>query len=69
MRVWQQLGPGAKWRRKPKLDAKQIRHIKALLRDPNTSVAELAKRLWRVTDDGYKHCGVVPPKKLIEERP
>jgi DNA invertase Pin-like site-specific DNA recombinase len=28
---------------KPKLDAKQIRHIKALLRDPNTCVAELAR--------------------------
>src|SRR5690606_40471259 len=27
--------------RKPKLDAKQIRQIKVLLRDPNTSVAEV----------------------------
>ncbi len=40
--------------RKPKLDAKQIRHIKALLRDPKTCVAELAR--------DYKHCGVVQPR-------
>lgn len=49
--------------RKPKLDAKQIRQIKALLRDPETSVAELAReyRVSRTTI--YKHCGVVPPSK------
>lgn len=46
--------------RKPKLDAKQIRHIKALLSDPKTSVTELA---WdygvsRTTIYIYKHCGV-----------
>lgn len=55
--------------RKPKLDAKQIRHIKALLRDPNTSVAELARDYGVSRTTIYKHCGVVPPKKLIEERP
>ena len=55
--------------RKPKLDAKQIRHIKALLRDPNTSVAELARDYGVSRTTIYKHCGVVQPKKLIEERP
>lgn len=53
--------------RKPKLDAKQIRHIKTLLRDPNTSVAELAKDYGVSRTTIYKHCGVVPPNKLIEE--
>ena len=53
--------------RKPKLDAKQIRHIKTLLRDPNTRVAELAKDYGVSRTTIYKHCGVVPPNKLIEE--
>ncbi len=53
--------------RKPKLDAKQIRHIKTLLSDPNTSVAELAKDYGVSRTTIYKHCGVVPPNKLIEE--
>lgn len=53
--------------RKPKLDAKQIRHIKTLLSDPNTSVAELAKDYGVSRTTIYKHCGVVPPNKLIEK--
>lgn len=47
--------------RKPKLDAKQIRRIKALLRDPKTSVAELARDYGVSRTTIYKHCGVVPP--------
>jgi len=47
--------------RKPKLDAKQIRHIKTLLRDPNTSVAELARDYGVSRTTIYKHCGVVQP--------
>ncbi|WP_279607197.1 recombinase family protein [Burkholderia gladioli] len=48
--------------RKPKLDAKQIRQIKTLLRDPKTSVAELARDYGVSRTTIYKHCGVVPPK-------
>ncbi|HFH3729394.1 TPA: helix-turn-helix domain-containing protein [Pseudomonas aeruginosa] len=44
-----------------------MRHIKTLLRDPNTSVAELAKDYGVSRTTIYKHCGVVPPNKLIEE--
>lgn len=47
--------------RKPKLDAKQIRTIKALLCDPKTSVAELARDYGVSRTTIYKHCGVVPP--------
>ena len=52
--------------RKPKLDAKQIRQIKTLLRDRNTSVTELAKDYGVSRTTIYKHCGVVSPSELIE---
>lgn len=45
--------------RKPKLDAKQIRHLKTLLRDPNTCVAELAQDYGVSRTTIYKHCSVV----------
>lgn len=48
--------------RKPKLDAKQIHQIKALLRDPNTSVAEVARDYGVSRTTIYKHCGVVQPR-------
>ncbi len=44
--------------KKPKLDAKQIRHIKALLSDPKTSVTELAREYGVSRTTIYKHCGV-----------
>jgi len=47
--------------RKPKLDDKQICHIKVLLRDPNTCVAELARDYGVSRTTIYKHCGVVQP--------
>lgn len=47
--------------RKPKLDAKQIRQIKTLLRDPNTSVTEVARDYGVSRTTIYKHCGVVQP--------
>ena len=53
--------------RKPKLDAKQIRHIKTLLSDPNISVSELAKDYGVSRTTIYKHCGVVPPNNVIEQ--
>lgn len=52
--------------RKPKLDAKQIRQIKVLLRDPNTSVAEVARDYGVSRTTIYKYCGVVLPSELIE---
>lgn len=51
--------------RKPKLDAKQIRHIKVLLRDPNTSVADVARDYGVSRTTIYKHCGVVPPRATV----
>lgn len=48
--------------RKPKLDARQIRQIKALLRDPNNSVAEVARDYGVSRTTIYKHCGVVQPR-------
>lgn len=47
--------------RKPKLNAKQIRQIKTLLRDPNTSVTEVARDYGVSRTTIYKHCGVVQP--------
>ena len=52
--------------RKPKLGAKQIRQIKVLLRDPNTSVVEVARDYGVSLTTIYKYCGAVPPKELIE---
>jgi len=37
-------------------------HIKALLRDPNTCVAELARDYGVSRTTIYKHCGVVQPR-------
>lgn len=48
--------------RKPKLSSKQIRHIKALLRDPNTSVAKLARDYGVSRTTIYKYCGVIQPQ-------
>ena len=47
--------------RKPKLDAQQIREIRALLKDPGVRVTGIAKRygVSRATD--YKHAGAMLP--------
>ncbi|QNM63788.1 hypothetical protein XHV734_p0023 (plasmid) [Xanthomonas hortorum pv. vitians] len=45
-----------------KLDAKQIRHVKALWRDPNTCVTELARDCGVSRTTIFKHCGVVQPR-------
>lgn len=50
--------------RKPKLDEQQIREIKALLRDPDIQVAEVARRYGVSRTTIYKHCGVVQPRHL-----
>ncbi|CAM5202477.1 DNA-invertase hin [Castellaniella denitrificans] len=49
--------------RKPKLDAQQVREIKALLRDPEIQVADVARRYGVSRTTLYKHVGVITPRK------
>ncbi|NVN37920.1 recombinase family protein [Komagataeibacter swingsii] len=49
--------------RKPKLGEKQLREIKALLRDPDIQVADVARRYGVSRTTLYKHVGAVPSKK------
>ena len=49
--------------RKPKLNHKQVREIKALLRDPDISVSEVASRYGISRTTLYKHVGVIIPHK------
>ena len=46
--------------RKPKLGEKQVREIKALLRDPDIQVADVARRYGISRTTLYKYVGVVP---------
>ena len=48
--------------RKPKLDDQQVREIKALLRDPDIKVAEVARRYGVSRTTLYKHVGAVAPR-------
>ncbi|MCI1437024.1 MAG: recombinase family protein [Acetobacter indonesiensis] len=48
--------------RKPKLDDQQVREIKALLRDPDIQVAEVARRYGVSRTTLYKHVGVISPR-------
>lgn len=48
--------------RKPKLDDQQIREIRALLRDPDMQVADVARRYGVSRTTLYKHVGVVTPR-------
>jgi len=48
--------------RKPKLDDKQVREIKALLRDPDIQVADVARQYGVSRTTLYKHVGVVLPR-------
>lgn len=50
--------------RKPKLDDKQVREIKALLRDPGIHVADVARRYGVSRTTLYKHVGVVTPTSM-----
>ena len=54
---------GRKGGRKPALDAKQVREIKALLRDPDIQVADVAKRYGVSRATIYKHVGAVRPER------
>ncbi|MCP1213345.1 MULTISPECIES: recombinase family protein [Acetobacter] len=48
--------------RKPKLGEKQVREIKALLRDPAIQVADVARRYGVSRTTLYKHVGVIAPR-------
>lgn len=48
--------------RKPKLDDQQVREIKALLRDPDIQVADVARRYGVSRTTLYKHVGVISPR-------
>lgn len=58
---------GRKGGRKPALNEKQIREIKALLRAPELQVSEVAKRYGVSRSTVYKHVGPVTPKKRRKE--
>ncbi len=49
--------------RKPKLDAKEAREIRALMRDPQVKVADIAKRYGVSRTTIYKCVGVVEPQR------
>ena len=49
--------------RRPKLNEKQVREIKALLRDPDIHVADVAKRYGVSRTTLYKYVGTVQPDR------
>ena len=49
--------------RKPKLDDQQVLEIKALLRDPDIQVADVARRYGISRITLYKHVGVIAPRQ------
>ena len=54
---------GRKGGRKPKLDARTVREIQALLRDPEIRVVDVAKRYGVSRSTIYAQAGVVRPKQ------
>lgn len=54
---------GRKGGRRPKLDAAQVREIRALLRDPVISVSDVARRYGVSRTTLYKHVGAVTPRR------
>jgi DNA invertase Pin-like site-specific DNA recombinase len=58
---------GRKGGRRPKLDARQIREIKALLRDPDIRVTDVAEKYGVSRATLYKHVGVVNPVRTIPD--
>lgn len=48
--------------RKPKLDDKQIREIKVLLRDPDMRVSDVARRYGVSRTTLYKRVGIIAPR-------
>jgi DNA invertase Pin-like site-specific DNA recombinase len=58
---------GRKGGRPPKLDARQIKEIKALLRDPDIRVTDVAEKYGVSRATLYKHVGVVAPVRSIPD--
>jgi DNA invertase Pin-like site-specific DNA recombinase len=54
---------GRKGGRKPKLDEKKIREIRAVLKDPDVRVTDVAIRYGVSRATIYKHVGAVQPKR------
>lgn len=50
----------------PSLEPKQMREIKALLRDPDTQVADMAQRYGVSRTTVYKYVEVIKPKDIFE---
>lgn len=59
---------GRKGGRKPVLDDKQVREIKALLRDPEIKVVDVAKRYGVSRATIYKYVGAVAPEAAGKAR-
>lgn len=54
--------------RKPKLGEKQVREIKALLRDPDIQVSEVARRYGVSRTTLYKYAGVIKPREKNSQK-
>jgi len=54
--------------RKPKLEEKQVREIKALLRDPDIQVSEVAGRYGISRTTLYKYVGVIKPREKTGQK-
>ncbi|VVE15746.1 recombinase family protein [Pandoraea soli] len=54
--------------RKPKLGEKQVREIKALLRDPDIQVSEVARRYGISRTTLYKYAGVIKPREKNSQK-
>lgn len=56
---------GRKGGRKPRLDTAQIQQIKALLKDPNIRVMDIAKQYGVCRATVFNAFGAVKPKRLV----
>ena len=54
--------------RKPKQEEKQVREIKALLRDPDIQVSEVARRYGISRTTLYKHVGVIQSREKTGQK-
>ncbi|HCE5861684.1 recombinase family protein [Pseudomonas aeruginosa] len=54
--------------RKPKLEEKQVREIKALLRDPDIQVSEVARRYGISRTTLYNYAGVIKPREKNSQK-
>lgn len=54
--------------RKPKLDEQRVREIKALLRDPDIQVSEVARRYGISRTTLYKYVGVIKPREKNSQK-